>query len=467
MAINQRYPYTDIHELNLDWILAKMKELKIEFDEFKVVNQISFSGAWDITKNYPAWTIVSDNNIGYVSIQPVPAGVLLTNNDYWREVIDYSAQIAGLQNRVVNLENEDIIIHGDIAALDAKVDANFDLLTKHRYILISDSYGTIPANDTWIDKFISDLGLTPNDDVFSSAVAGAGFKPGYNSYFITYLQNLENTVTDHDTITDIVVVGGFNDRGTTPSDLDSAISAFCSYCKTTYKNAKIWIGAFGWSMNGEYQSELLNGYYMPSYMNCSTYGANYLNGSDYIMHNFANFTEEAPGYTPLYLNKQYVHPNATGSQLIANCVKENIFGKGFNYKDYAGVTMTPATGVTFQYANCMRHVIKNDKIIVSFNQTRVDFSSAQSDNGTNWIELATIPAGCISGTNNANAFIPCMQIEVLIAGGNLTSTDPNTIPLMLGFFNNRLYMKFVTPTGKNFDVMYILKGYAEFSNVMV
>ena len=105
MAINQRYPYTDIHELNLDWILAKMKELKIEFDEFKVVNQISFSGAWDITKNYPAWTIVSDNNIGYVSIQPVPAGVLLTNGDYWREVIDYSAQIAGLQSRVVALEN--------------------------------------------------------------------------------------------------------------------------------------------------------------------------------------------------------------------------------------------------------------------------------------------------------------------------------------------------------------------------
>ena len=102
---NHAYPYLDEHELNLDWLIAKMKELNIAFEEFKVVNNITFSGAWDITKQYPAWTIVSDNNIGYVSIQPVPVGVVLTNTDYWVEVIDYTAQIAGLQSRVVALEN--------------------------------------------------------------------------------------------------------------------------------------------------------------------------------------------------------------------------------------------------------------------------------------------------------------------------------------------------------------------------
>lgn len=120
------YPYTDTHELNLDWILKKMKELKIEFDEFKVINQISFSGAWDITKQYPAWTIVSDNNIGYVSIKPVPAGVLLTNGDYWREVIDYSAQIAGLQSRVVALEGQMLTAQSDIAALNATSQKTYD-----------------------------------------------------------------------------------------------------------------------------------------------------------------------------------------------------------------------------------------------------------------------------------------------------------------------------------------------------
>lgn len=114
-----KYPYLDEHELNLDWLIAKMRSLEIQFDEFKVVNNITFSGQWDITKQYPAWTIVSDNNIGYVSLKPVPAGVVLTNTDYWIEVIDYTAQIAGLENRVIALENKvkNAIIPEDFGAI--------------------------------------------------------------------------------------------------------------------------------------------------------------------------------------------------------------------------------------------------------------------------------------------------------------------------------------------------------------
>lgn len=126
MSFFNKYPYSDIHELNLDWILAKIKELNIAFEEFKVVNNITFSGQWDITKQYPAWTIVSDNNIGYVSQQPVPAGVVLTNTDYWVEVIDYTAQIAGLQQRVVDLENSKVLYYETVADMIADTDITED-----------------------------------------------------------------------------------------------------------------------------------------------------------------------------------------------------------------------------------------------------------------------------------------------------------------------------------------------------
>lgn len=99
-----KYPYTDFHELNLDWILEEIKKLHEDMDEFEALNQITFDGAWDITKQYPAWTIVNDNGAGYISIRPVPAGVVLTNTDYWRGVVDYTATIADLQNRVIVLE---------------------------------------------------------------------------------------------------------------------------------------------------------------------------------------------------------------------------------------------------------------------------------------------------------------------------------------------------------------------------
>ena len=121
---NRAYPYLDEHELNLDWLIAKMKELNIRMDEFEVVNSISFSGAWDITKQYPAWTIVDDGGMGYVSIRPVPAGIDINNVNYWRLIADYSIIIAGLAGRISDLEvtvgNENSGLVHDVADITEK-----------------------------------------------------------------------------------------------------------------------------------------------------------------------------------------------------------------------------------------------------------------------------------------------------------------------------------------------------------
>ena len=39
--MNNHYPYTDAHELNLDWILKKIKDLGIKVDEFTALNEIN------------------------------------------------------------------------------------------------------------------------------------------------------------------------------------------------------------------------------------------------------------------------------------------------------------------------------------------------------------------------------------------------------------------------------------------
>ena len=104
MGFFNKYPYTDFHELNLDWVLNKVRELQLDFDEFKVLNSITFSGVWDITKQYVAWTIVNDGGVGYISLKPVPVGIDINNSDYWTIVADYSVLIAGMQNRIISLE---------------------------------------------------------------------------------------------------------------------------------------------------------------------------------------------------------------------------------------------------------------------------------------------------------------------------------------------------------------------------
>lgn len=100
------FPYTDFHELNLDWIIRMMKELRQAMTDFEAMNKITFAGAWDITKQYPAWNIVNNGDQGYISIRPVPAGVNITDQNYWRGVVDYTATIADLQNRVVAIETK-------------------------------------------------------------------------------------------------------------------------------------------------------------------------------------------------------------------------------------------------------------------------------------------------------------------------------------------------------------------------
>ena len=95
MGYFERFSYTNIHELNLDWLVNAMKELSDEFETFADTNKINYADpfSWDITRNYAAMTLVTDstNYQVYLSRIPVPAGVELSNTDYWLQVGDMSA----------------------------------------------------------------------------------------------------------------------------------------------------------------------------------------------------------------------------------------------------------------------------------------------------------------------------------------------------------------------------------------
>ena len=245
---NHAYPYLDEHELNLDWLIAKMKELNIKFDEFKVVNNITFSGQWDITKQYPAWTIVNDNNIGYVSIQPVPAGIVLTNSDYWVEVIDYSAQIAGLQNRVIALENTvGDASSGLVHDVDVLEDIT-DRLDNKYYLLIGDSYGKGYDPDSAILKgwcgYTKDLIEANGGRCYYSATIGGGYAtPG--KQWIDGLRAELDDIPDKDKITDVVILGGANDQasnGVTSAMLKPAISDMFTFLRTNFPKASLYTG---------------------------------------------------------------------------------------------------------------------------------------------------------------------------------------------------------------------------------
>lgn len=310
-----KYPYTSMHELNLDWILAEIRKLQGEMADFEAVNTITFSGAWDITKQYPAWTIVSDNNIGYVSIRPVPEGVQLNDTNYWRVVIDYTAQIAGLQTRVITLEGQMSDAQDDIADLQAAVN--------HRYIIMGDSYA---GTGQFIPKLAANLGLdntftalgtycAVNTDktVYNVSYGGMGFTnngggPDLDTNgFLQMLTASTSLIDDPDTITDIVVLGGANDSFWSIWDpVQDNMDDFADYAEANFTSAKLWLGFIarirGTNPSGITIDNLMNAYY--NYSNNKRF--TYMHGVEYSLY-----------FLDALLMTDNMHPTPEGGTKIA------------------------------------------------------------------------------------------------------------------------------------------------------
>ena len=102
MGLFDNFPYTNFHELNLDWILQMLQKIDKTMDEFVAINSLKYADPiqWDITSQYEKNTIVIDPQSGtaYISVQPVPVGVILTNTDYWTVVFDLEQFVTKANN---------------------------------------------------------------------------------------------------------------------------------------------------------------------------------------------------------------------------------------------------------------------------------------------------------------------------------------------------------------------------------
>ena len=87
-----KYAYTDFHELNADWMIKTLMEMINQVENFVSLNAIKYADPiqWNITSQYEKNTVVIDPLTGtaYISVKPVPMGVVLTNTDYWTVVFD-------------------------------------------------------------------------------------------------------------------------------------------------------------------------------------------------------------------------------------------------------------------------------------------------------------------------------------------------------------------------------------------
>lgn len=262
-------------------------------DEFSALNSIKYEGLWDITKQYPAWSVVSvDGERGFISVQAVPAGISIENTEYWRLIADFTAEIAGLAERVVALEAEDVVLSGRITTVDGRVTTVDGRVTEVNNRVTSEvatldgkiatANGRIDTANTnitnlqtqinqlkkWSNRKVLWVGdsygngwngsasLSTKPYQYASQLLGCqyvdishgGTRFGNNETsaeykYLTYIQEYVTNHSDMDSFTDVIIIGGANEITFNPSsDLSSAITTCVNYVKANFPNAKIRIG---------------------------------------------------------------------------------------------------------------------------------------------------------------------------------------------------------------------------------
>lgn len=247
--------------------------------------------AWDNTKPYEPLTIVLDQGNSYTSRQYVPAGIDISNQDYWALTGNYNAQIEQYRAEVQTFDeritgNSDAIaafneelgtfedeVRGenfvttpqitdgavtsakiaDKAVTPAKLNSQLNGMIRRGIILIGDSWGEGYTPDGNVTSWITYMTnyLQPKGYVIHSSYhGGSGFL--YGVTFLQQLQELTATLSNEekDNIGMIYFGGGWNDNQYTEySEWTGALSNLNVYVNANYPNAHLIIDWFG---NGDW-----------------------------------------------------------------------------------------------------------------------------------------------------------------------------------------------------------------------
>lgn len=98
-----KWPFTNLHELNLDWVIGKLREIETRIDT--EVQQFKFADPleWDAARGYDPYTIVYYNGGSYAAKKFVPSGININDAEYWVKVSDYNAQMQDIADKLRNV----------------------------------------------------------------------------------------------------------------------------------------------------------------------------------------------------------------------------------------------------------------------------------------------------------------------------------------------------------------------------
>lgn len=116
------YPHTRTYDSDLGWLIRATLKIRTDLDNFIAFNTIKYADPieWNITHQYQANTVVIDPETGnaYISTKPVPAGVLITDENYWTSIFNYGEDASRIRAGITGTETKNSYAPKNLAAGD-------------------------------------------------------------------------------------------------------------------------------------------------------------------------------------------------------------------------------------------------------------------------------------------------------------------------------------------------------------
>lgn len=312
-------------------------------------------------------------------------------------------------------------------------------LTK-KYLLVGDSYGEGYSPDgnveSWCIKFKRILGLTDNE---CKILVKGGYGFGrINMYF----PDLLGTIDDDESITDIIVLGGYNDIDGRYTNISNGIKEFKSICKQKFPNAVLKIGFVGWSNNPNKLFKLSN--ICMDYINiCKSENIIYLNNMEFSLHEyFKSFSRDD------------FHPNEYGQGRIA-CNLVNAINTGdanvlLGYTDL-GLTLNPIFTSNNIFSEDITTSMKNENILFSIKKPIIlNCENVQIACNNTFYDIGDITDGFVVGNTYKTAITP---INAIIKNGDNFYNVPGSLLIT----DKKLKISFYSVNPDNTQFFYMTK----------
>ena len=145
MNINpiHKAPYTNFHDLNLDWIMDELNEFNTKLTNFVSLATIKYANPiqWDITSQYEANTVVVDSHgNAYLSVQPVPSGVSLDRTEFWTKIGNFDELWADVKTAITPIDEGHSPTATAARAVNDLVWVNGALVRVTRAMIAGDAY---------------------------------------------------------------------------------------------------------------------------------------------------------------------------------------------------------------------------------------------------------------------------------------------------------------------------------------